>query len=52
MLHRLYPEYVFGGVWYGGNYANDDPDPVIFFAECTFGLARPRRAGARFQYNL
>ena len=49
---RAYVENVFDGVWYDGNYANDDPDPVIIFAEHTFGPARPRTAGVRFTYNF
>ena len=46
-----YVENLFDGVWYDGNYANDDPDPIIIFAEHTFGPARPRTAGVRFSYN-
>ena len=49
---RAYVENVFDGVWYDGNYANDDPDPSIIFAEHTFGPARPRTAGVRFTYNF
>ena len=49
---RAYVENVFDGVWYDGNYANDDPDPVIVFAEHTFGPARPRTAGVRFTYSF
>lgn len=49
---RAYVENVFDGVWYDGNYSNDDPDPVIIFAEHTFGPARPRTAGVRFTYEF
>ena len=48
---RAYVENVFDGVWYDGNYANDDPDPTIIFAEHTFGPSRPRTMGVRFSYN-
>lgn len=47
-----YVENVFNNIWYDGNYANDDPDPVIIYAEHTFGPSRPRTAGVRFQYNF
>ena len=49
---RGYVENVFDGVWYDGNYANDDPDAIIIYAEHTFGPARPRTAGVRFTYNF
>jgi len=49
---RAYVENVFDGTWYDGNYSNDDPDPVIIYAEHTFGPARPRTAGVRFTYNF
>lgn len=48
---RAYVENVFDGVWYDGNYSNDDPDPIIIYAEHAFGPARPRTAGVRFSYN-
>ena len=48
---RAYVENVFDGVWYDGNYANDDPDPIIIYAEHTFGPSRPRTMGVRFSYN-
>lgn len=47
-----YMENVFNSLWYDGNYANDDPDPVIIFTEHTFGPSRPRTAGVRFGYNF
>lgn len=47
-----YVENVFDGVWYDGNYANDDPDPVIIFTEHTFGPSRPQTAGLRFGYEF
>ena len=43
-----YVENVFNNVWYDGNYSNDDPDPVITFAEHAFGPSRPRTYGMRF----
>jgi len=43
-----YVENVFDNVWYDGNYSNDDPDPVIIFAEHAFGPSRPRTYGMRF----
>ena len=49
---RGYVENVFDQIWYDGNYSNDDPDPVIIYAEHTFGPARPRTAGVRFTYNF
>jgi iron complex outermembrane receptor protein len=49
---RAYVENVFDGVWYDGNYSNDDPDTVIIYAEHAFGPARPRTAGVRFTYNF
>lgn len=49
---RAYVENVFDGVWYDGNYSNDDPDPVFVFAEHTFGPSRPRTAGVRFTYEF
>ncbi len=49
---RAYVENVFDDVWYDGNYANDDPDSIIIYAEHTFGPARPRTAGVRFTYNF
>lgn len=49
---RAYVENVFDGVWYDGNYSNDDPDPIIIYAEHTFGPSRPRTAGVRFTYNF
>ena len=48
---RAYVENVFDGVWYDGNYSNDDPDPIIIYAEHAFGPSRPRTAGVRFSYN-
>lgn len=47
-----YIENLFDNIWYDGNYANDDPDPVIIFAEHTFGPSRPRTAGVRFSYEF
>ena len=47
-----YVENVFNGVWYDGNYSNDDPDPVIIFSEHAFGPSRPRTAGVRFAYEF
>jgi len=47
-----YVENVFDGVWYDGNYANDDPDPVIIYSEHAFGPSRPRTAGMRFSYQF
>jgi len=47
-----YVENVFDGVWYDGNYANDDPDPAIIFTEHAFGPSRPRTAGVRFGYQF
>jgi iron complex outermembrane receptor protein len=47
-----YVENVFDGVWYDGNYSNDDPDPIIIYAEHTFGPSRPRTAGIRFGYEF
>ncbi|MEX0709087.1 MAG: TonB-dependent receptor [Woeseia sp.] len=49
---RAYVENVFDGVWYDGNYANDDPDPIIIYAEHTFGPSRPRTFGVRFGYEF
>lgn len=49
---RAYVENVFDGVWYDGNYSNDDPDPVFIYAEHTFGPSRPRTAGVRFTYEF
>jgi len=49
---RGYVENVFDGVWYDGNYANDDPDAIIIYAEHAFGPARPRTAGVRFTYRF
>jgi iron complex outermembrane receptor protein len=49
---RAYVENVFDGVWYDGNYANDDPDPIIIYAEHAFGPSRPRTAGIRFGYEF
>ena len=47
-----YVENVFDSIWYDGNYANDDPDPLIIFAEHVFGPSRPRTAGVRFGYQF
>jgi iron complex outermembrane receptor protein len=47
-----YVENVFDGVWYDGNYANDDPDPEIIYAEHAFGPSRPRTAGIRLGYEF
>lgn len=47
-----YIENVFDNVWYDGNYANDDPDPIIIYAEHAFGPSRPRTAGVRFGYEF
>ncbi|MDX1481916.1 MAG: TonB-dependent receptor, partial [Woeseiaceae bacterium] len=47
-----YVENVFDNVWYDGNYSNDDPDPIIIYAEHTFGPSRPRTAGVRFSYEF
>ena len=47
-----YVENVFDGVWYDGNYANDDPDPIIIFTEHAFGPSRPRTYGMRFGYSF
>jgi iron complex outermembrane receptor protein len=49
---RAYVENVFDAVWYDGNYSNDDTDPIIIYAEHTFGPSRPRTAGVRFSYNF
>ena len=49
---RAYVENVFDAVWYDGNYSNDDTDPIIIYAEHTFGPSRPRTAGVRFTYNF
>jgi len=46
-----YVENVFDGVWYDGNYA-DDQDAFIIFSQHAFGPARPRTAGVRFGYNF
>ena len=43
-----YVENVFDGVWYDGNYSNDDPDPVYIYSEHAFGPSRPRTMGVRF----
>ena len=45
-------ENLFDQIWYDGNYANDDPDPIIIYAEHTFGPSRPRTAGVRFSYEF
>lgn len=47
-----YDENLFDRVWYDGNYPNDDPDPVIIYAEHTFGPSRPRTVGVRFGYQF
>ncbi len=47
-----YVENVFDNVWYDGNYANDDPDPIIIFTEHAFGPSRPRTAGVRFSVEF
>jgi iron complex outermembrane receptor protein len=47
-----YVENVFDGVWFDGNYANDDPDFEIVFTEHAFGPSRPRTAGVRFGYEF
>jgi iron complex outermembrane receptor protein len=47
-----YVENVFDNVWYDGAYTNDDPDPIIIYAEHAFGPARPRTAGVRFSYEF
>jgi len=47
-----YVENVFDAVWYDGAYANEDPDPIIIYAEHTFGPSRPRTAGLRFGYDF
>ncbi len=47
-----YVENVFDGIWYDGNYSNDDPDPAYIYAEHTFGPSRPRTVGVRFGYNF
>lgn len=47
-----YVENVFDNIWYDGNYANDDPDPIIIYAEHAFGPSRPRTAGVRFSYEF
>jgi iron complex outermembrane recepter protein len=47
-----YVENVFDGIWYDGNYSNDDPDPAYIYAEHTFGPSRPRTVGMRFGYNF
>jgi len=49
---RAYVENFFNGVWYDGNYSNDDPDPIIIYAEHTFGPSRPRTFGVRFGYDF
>ncbi|MDZ7645654.1 MAG: TonB-dependent receptor [Woeseiaceae bacterium] len=49
---RAYVENVFDEVWYDGNYSNDDPDPIIIYAEHTFGPSRPRTVGVRFGYQF
>jgi iron complex outermembrane receptor protein len=49
---NAYVENLFDNVWYDGNYANDDPDPIIIYAEHTFGPSRPRTAGVRFSYQF
>lgn len=46
-----YVENVFNEIWYDGNYAND-VDPIVIFAEHTFGPSRPRTAGIRFSYSF
>ncbi|MFQ5548915.1 MAG: TonB-dependent receptor, partial [Woeseia sp.] len=47
-----YVENVFDGIWYDGNYSNDDPDPVYIYSEHAFGPSRPRTAGVRFAYEF
>jgi hypothetical protein len=42
-----YVENVFDGVWYDGNYS-DDQFATNIFSQHAFGPARPRTAGARF----
>ena len=46
-----YVENVFDGVWYDGNYA-DDQDAFIIFSQHAFGPSRPRTAGVRFGYDF
>jgi len=46
-----YVENVFDGVWYDGNYS-DDQDAFVIFSQHTFGPARPRTAGVRFSYSF
>ncbi len=46
-----YVENVFDGVWYDGNYS-DDQDAIIIFSQHAFGPARPRTAGVRFGYDF
>ena len=47
-----YVENLFDNTWYDGNYANDDPDYIIIYAEHAFGPSRPRTAGVRFSYEF
>jgi iron complex outermembrane receptor protein len=46
-----YVENVFDGVWYDGNYP-DDQDAFIIYAQHAFGPSRPRTAGVRFGYEF
>jgi iron complex outermembrane receptor protein len=46
-----YVENVFDGVWYDGNYA-DDQFSTNIYSQHAFGPARPRTAGARFGINF
>ena len=46
-----YVENVFNGIWYDGNYS-DEQDPLIIFSQHAFGPARPRTAGVRFGYRF
>lgn len=46
-----YVENVFDGIWYDGNYA-DDQDAFIIYAQHAFGPSRPRTAGLRFGYEF
>lgn len=47
-----YVENLTDEVWYDGAYANDDPNPIIIYAEHTFGPSRPRTFGVRFNYDF
>jgi iron complex outermembrane receptor protein len=46
-----YVENVFDGIWYDGNYSDDQPAYVIY-AQHAFGPSRPRTAGVRFGYEF